>query len=90
MNFSNQHSIKKKLSLMTLISSGIAIALGCFVFIFTEIFFNWQEMIRHHSVLAESIGLNVRSAILSDDKVYVSKALQVFVISIILPRCSSL
>ena len=81
MKFSNQHSIKKKLSLMTLISSGLAIALGCFVFIFTEIFFNWQEMIRHHSVLAESIGLNVRSAILSDDKVYVSKALQAFVIN---------
>jgi len=78
MKFFHQHSIKKKLALMTLITSGVAISFACFIFVFTEVFFNWQKMSQHHAVLAESIGLNVRSAILFNDKAYVSKALQAF------------
>ena len=81
MNFFRQYSIKKKLSLMTLLTSSIAVALGCFIFIVFEIYFNWQEMSRHHSVLAESIGLNVRSAITFEDKNYISRALNAFVIN---------
>ncbi|MCW8928733.1 MAG: response regulator [Gammaproteobacteria bacterium] len=81
MNFFHQHSIKKKLSLMTLLTSSIAVALGCLIFIVFEVYFNWQEMGRHHSVLAESIGLNVRSAITFEDKNYISKALNAFVIN---------
>ncbi|MDX2507285.1 MAG: response regulator, partial [Gammaproteobacteria bacterium] len=81
MNFFHQHSINKKLSLITLITTAFAIALGCVIFIFTEIFFNWQAMIRHHAVLAESIGLNIKSEILSGDKASVSKALQAFVMN---------
>jgi len=75
------YSIKKKLSLMTLLTSSIAVALGCFIFIVSELYFNWQEMSRHHSILAESIGLNVRSAITFEDKNYISRALNAFVIN---------
>ncbi len=81
MNFFHQYSIKKKLSLMTLLTSSIAVALGCFIFIVFEVYVNWQEMSRHHSVLAESIGLNVRSAITFEDKNYISRALNAFVIN---------
>ncbi len=81
MKFFHQHSIKKKLSLMTLLTSSIAVALGCIIFIVSEVYFNWQEMSRHHSVLAESIGLNVRSAITFEDKKYISKALNAFAIN---------
>jgi len=81
MKFFHQQSIKKKLSLMTLLTSSIAVALGCLIFIVFEIYFNWQEMSRHHSVLAESIGLNVRSAITFEDKNYISRALNAFVIN---------
>ncbi len=81
MKFFRQHSIKKKLSLMTLLTSSIAVALGCIIFIVSEVYFNWQEMSRHHSVLAESIGLNVRSAITFEDKKYISKALNAFAIN---------
>ncbi len=66
---------------MTLLTSSIAVALGCFIFIVSEIYFNWQEMGRHHSVLAESIGLNVRGAIIFEDKNYISSALNAFVIN---------
>lgn len=66
---------------MTLLTSSIAVALGCFIFIVSEIFFSWQEMGRHHSVLAESIGLNVRGAIIFEDKKYISSALNAFVIN---------
>ena len=41
MNFFHQHSIKKKLALMTLITSAVAISFACFIFVFTEVFFNW-------------------------------------------------
>ncbi|MCP3850547.1 MAG: response regulator [Gammaproteobacteria bacterium] len=81
MNYFHQYSIKKKLSLMTLLSSSIAVALGCVIFIFFEVYFNWQGMSKHHSVLAESIGLNVRSAIIFEDKNYISRALNAFVIN---------
>ena len=76
-----QQSIKKKLSLMTLVTSGISIAFGCLIFVATELYFNWKELIKHHSVLAESIGLNIRSAIIFEDKTYISKALKAFVIN---------
>ena len=66
---------------MTLLTSSIAVALGCFIFIVFEVYVNWQEMSRHHSVLAESIGLNVRSAITFEDKNYISRALNAFVIN---------
>ena len=66
---------------MTLLTSSIAVALGCFIFIVFEVYVNWQEMSRHHSVLAESIGLNVRSAITFEDKNYISRALNDFVIN---------
>ncbi len=81
MNFFHQHSIKKKLSLMTLLASSIAVALGCLIFIIFEVYFNWHALSRHHSVLAESIGLNVRSAITFEDKNYISRALNAFVIN---------
>jgi signal transduction histidine kinase/DNA-binding response OmpR family regulator len=77
----SQHSLRKKLSMMTMVTSGIAIGFGCIIFISTEIFFNWKELIKHHAVLAESIGLNIRSAILFNDKTYISKALKAFVIN---------
>jgi len=64
-----------------LITSSIAVALGCLIFIVTEIYFNLQEMNRNHVVLSESIGLNVRSAIISEDKQYISTALNTFVIN---------
>lgn len=79
--FNSHHTIKKKLSFMTMLTSSIAIALGCLIFVVTEIYFNGQGMIRHHSVLAESIGLNVRSAILFKDNTYISKALSAFSIN---------
>ncbi len=66
---------------MTLLTSSIAVAFGCIIFIVSEVYFNWQEMSRHHSVLAESIGLNVRSAITFEDKNYISRALNAFVIN---------
>jgi len=66
---------------MTMLASSIAVAFGCFVFIFFEVYFNWQGMSKHHSVLAESIGLNVRSAIIFEDKNYISRALNAFVIN---------
>ena len=81
MSFFQQYSIKKRLSLITLITSSIAVALVCLTFIFTEIYFNWQEMNRYHVVLCENIGLNVRSAIISEDKQYISTALNTFVIN---------
>ncbi len=79
--FQKQHTIKKKLSLMTMLTSSIAIALGCLIFVATEIYFNGQGMIRHHAVLAESIGLNIRSAIMFKDKSYINKALTAFKIN---------
>ncbi len=79
--FQKQHTIKKKLSLMTMLTSSIAIALGCLIFVATEIYFNGQGMIRHHAVLAESIGMNIRSAILFKDKNYINKALTAFKIN---------
>ena len=81
MKFFQQYSIKKKLSLMTFLTSSVAVALGCIIFIAAEIYFNWQETNRHHSVLAESIGLNVRGAIVFEDKNYISRALNAFVIN---------
>ena len=66
---------------MTLLASSIAVALGCLIFIIFEVYFNWHALSRHHSVLAESIGLNVRSAITFEDKNYISRALNAFVIN---------
>ncbi len=79
--FQKHQSIKQKLSFMTMLTSSIAIALGCLIFVMTEIYFNGQAMIRHHAVLAESIGLNIRSAILFQDNNYISKALSAFSIN---------
>ncbi len=79
--FQKHQSIKQKLSFMTMLTSSIAIALGCLIFVMTEIYFNGQAMIKHHAVLAESIGLNIRSAILFQDNNYISKALSVFSIN---------
>ena len=81
MNLFKQYSIKKKLSLMTLLTSGITIAFGCIIFVTVEIYSNWQDLKKHHSILAESIGLNIRSAILFEDKPFISKALKAFVIN---------
>ena len=81
MSFIQQYSIKKKLSLITLMTSSIAVAVGCLIFIFTEIYLNWQELNRYHAVFSESIGKNVRSAILLEDKKYISSALNIFVVN---------
>ncbi len=81
MKYFHQHSIKKKLSLMTLLTSSIAVAFGCIIFVASELYFNWHEMSRNYSVLAESIGLNVRSAIIFEDENYISRALNAFVIN---------
>ncbi len=79
--FQKHQSIKQKLSFMTMLTSSLAIALGCFIFVMTEIYFNGQAMIRYHTSLAESIGLNIRSAILFQDNNYISKALSAFSIN---------
>ncbi len=81
MNFFRQYSIKKRLSLVTLITSSLAVALGCMIFIFAEVYFNWQEMNRYHSVLCDSIEVNINSAISTEDKIAIDKALKAFAIN---------
>ncbi len=60
---------------MTLLISSMAVALGCLIFIFTEIYFNWQEMNRHYMLLAQSISLNIRPAIISKGDKKISKTI---------------
>ncbi len=61
-------SIKRKLTLIIMLTSSVSLLLACAAFvIYDQIAFR-REMVREHSVLAEMIGYNIQSSLLFDDQ----------------------
>jgi signal transduction histidine kinase/CheY-like chemotaxis protein/HPt (histidine-containing phosphotransfer) domain-containing protein len=80
-HFPDKHSVKKKLSLISMMTLGTVIFLACFLFFTVGTYMNWRNMLQKHTEMAEQAALNVSTAIMLEDRVLTRQILYTFSVS---------
>ena len=70
-------TLKNKLSLVTLATTGCALILALLAILAAETVGSWYELVNQHSITARSVARNVRSAVVFDDEDYAQESLEV-------------
>jgi len=73
----NTWTLKHKLSLLSLVTTGVTLGLLYVVLIVVEAVAGWRALGEQMSVTAETVGRNARSALVFDDPEYALRSLQV-------------
>jgi two-component system sensor histidine kinase/response regulator len=68
-------SLRHKLSGLTALTAGSALALLYLAVLILEVVTGWQDLVRHLSVTADTLARNVRSAMVFDDRRFASQTL---------------